>query len=149
MAVPIPLSGNHNYLFDTTVFIDFYRKRATGLQLMRQVAEQTLSVGFSFISLLELQLPTKGDWTESYQFQLLRYLPMYGCEPSVLELADHFENELALANQRRREKLSSPGTPDGIIAATASSYNLRVVTRDRVHLPQFRRFGISVEVYSL
>lgn len=149
MAAAIPLSAKHNYLFDTTVFIDFYRKRAAGLRLIEQVAERGLDAGISFISLLELQLPTRGNWTQSYQFQLLRYFPMYGCEPNLLERAEQYERELRMANQGRREKLSLPGIPDCIIAATARRYDLRVVTRDGTHLPQLRRFGIGVEVYSL
>lgn len=93
---------------------------------MQQVAGQALSVGFSFISLLELQLPTRGDWTESYQFQLLRYLPMYGCEPSVLELAEHFENELALRCIRyRRDGGSSVLGPRSAVTRVTGDEVLR------------------------
>ena len=144
------LKPTDNYLFDTTVFIDSYRGRTGGRRIIRQSREREIRVSYSFITFLEMRIHQLEDWNRSDPFQLLRNFVMLGLNPEILDLADHYEQALKAANRARRRQLSLPGIGDCVIAATAYTNQLRVVTRNRRHFGQFRDvpdYAIEVELY--
>ena len=139
-----------SYLFDTTVFIDSYRGRTGGRQIIRQSRELEIRASYSFITFLEMRIHQLEDWDQSDPFRLLRNFAMLGLNPEILGLADHYENVLQAANRARRRRLPEPGKMDCIIAATAYLNQMRVVTRNRRHFGQFRdvpNYAIEVEQY--
>ena len=145
------LKPTNRYLLDTTVFIDSYRRRPIGRQIIRQSLEEEIHASYSFITFLEMRIHLLEDWDRSEQFRVLRSYAMLGLNPEILDLADHYENVLQAANRTRRRRLPEPGKMDYIIAATAYTNQLHVVTRNRRHFGQFRdvpNYAIEVELYN-
>ncbi|MCY4009963.1 MAG: PIN domain-containing protein [Chloroflexi bacterium] len=144
------LKPTNSYLLDTTVFIDSYRRRPIGRQILLQSLEPKYNVSYSFITFLELGVQERRNWVESDLFRSLRNFLMHGLKPKILDLADHYQDALLAANRARKRRLSLPGMGDCIIAATAYTNQLCVITRNRRHFGQFRDvpdYAIEVELY--
>lgn len=143
------LIPGERYLFDTTVFRDFTYRRQTAVELIRQAGEPDYEIHYSFVTFWELKI-SDSEWSEDEQYILLKPFPMIGLHPDIGELAERMQHQLQEKNARRKDKLSLPEFNDCYIAASARIHDLRVVTRNHRHFPQFRDLGelsITVDLY--
>ena len=75
---------------------------------------------------------------------------MIGLHPDIGELAEHIQQLLREQNEHRKDKLSLPEFNVCYIGASAYRHDLRVLTRNHRHFPQFRNLGefsITVDLY--
>lgn len=146
------LLHGYRYLLDTTVFIDFDRQLPAVLEIIQQARHPDINVQYSFVTYWELRLGISTDiaWNEEDRYEILQPYPMIGLHPDIGELAERMQHQLQEKNARRKDKLSLPEFNDCYIAASARIHDLRVVTRNHRHFPQFRDLGelsITVDLY--
>ncbi|MCY4106104.1 MAG: PIN domain-containing protein [Chloroflexi bacterium] len=137
--------GNH-YLFDTTFFSDLIDQQDIG---SNPKALDVISVGpsgYSLITLAEIYAKPVNDSELEFREELLSIFHNYPLTMDIARMAGEFRRLFA-ADHRRNRDVS--GLPDCLIAATYKSHDLIWFTRDERHAPKFRRFGISVQTYTL
>jgi len=124
-------------LFDTTVFIDYYRGDDGARELVEAVVEGSLSASFSSLASFEIWLGIASREEEIDFLAMLSY-----CEEAPLTASMARTAALWLKNvrPRRAEALFR----DALIAATANERGETVYTRN---VRDFRRFTQDVQRY--
>lgn len=139
------IPGNR-YLFDTSVYIDLLRGRSIGRNLHYQTRFGRISVGYSIITEAELWQGIVGLRTETEHTAVLRVYRRYFVNVTIATDAGRFWRELRHEVKLTKEEM--PGLADCLIAATAHFYDLRLISKNSRHFPEFRRFGVQVDEYS-
>lgn len=139
------IAGNR-YLFDTSVFIDHFRKRPTARNLYFQARFHSVSVGYSIITEAELWAGIRGYRTVEEHIAILKPFNRYFINVTIARRAGELRRLLETGGVV--QKGEGPYIPDCLIAATAEFYGLTVCTRDTRHFDRFRRFSISVLEYA-
>lgn len=132
MALP---TAQTTLLFDTTVFIDHFRKKnANAKVLLAQVASGKVVASISVITSAELWRGVCGR-SDERDHELV--ISPFERIPVTHELAVR-GGELACLCDRDGYKVS---VADGILGATAEKYNLTVVTGNSKHFNELQKFA--------
>jgi predicted nucleic acid-binding protein len=126
-------------LFDTTVFIDWWRGHPGATQLVDAVRSGRLSASYSSITICELWQWDQLDRREEIEYTALtkRYLEE---APLGVEAARLAGTWLRACSRNQRRELFA----DALIAATAQLREETVYSRNE---PQLRRFYPQVQSY--
>ena len=126
-------------LFDTTVFIDWWRGEAGAMELVEAVKSGELTASYSTMTIAELWQWDQLDRQEEIEYTALtrRYLEE---APLGFEAARLAGTWLRDCSRNQRRELFA----DALIAATAQLRQETVYSRDEGHL---RRFYPQVQPY--
>lgn len=131
MTIPIQRS---TLLFDTTVFIDYFRKKADANVLITQAASGMIAASISVITSAELW---KGVCKRSDERAHELVISPFERIPVSHELAVRGGELSCLCVQQGY----TVTVPDGILGATAEKYNLTIVTRNRKHFNELQKIA--------
>lgn len=59
------LTADQDYLFDSTVYIDYFRQRPVAMALFQQVREEAINVSYSLVTVAELWSGSNPRWNEA------------------------------------------------------------------------------------
>jgi predicted nucleic acid-binding protein len=138
------LSADTDYLFDTTVFIDYLRGRPVAGSIFHQAQSMSLKIGYSILTLAELWVAVSTE-RQTRDYDLL--LKPFQCYPIEIAVAKR-AGELRAATGSVKGQ-SIPSVVDCLIAATGERYGLTVCSRNTRHFNLFRQYSISVVEYQL
>jgi predicted nucleic acid-binding protein len=124
-------------LFDTTVFIDYYRGDSSAKQFLDDLFEGRSSASFSAVTAFELWMGVSRREEELDFFAMLRFLEEAPVTAAAARLAASWLRD---QSPSRAETLFR----DALIAATASRRQEPVYTRN---VRDFSRFEIDVRTY--
>ncbi len=124
-------------LFDTSVFIDYYRGDSRARELVEQIIAGTLTGAYSPISVFELWLGNMGQAEASTYEDLLVLL-----EEAVFDghVAKRAANMLQSVSAQDRQRLLG----DAFIAATAAERGETIYTRN---VRDFQNLNVNVSTY--
>ena len=147
----MPLNPLNSYLCDTTFFSDLLDGSYSDITQADFLTLATGQSGYSLITLAEIYAKRLSTEDTIYRNRLLSTFKCYPLTEEIAKQAGeyrrHFVEQHKLKLLRRRDDV--PGLPDCLIAATARAHDLIWFTRDARHAPKFRRFDLSVQVYTL
>jgi predicted nucleic acid-binding protein len=136
--------SNENYLFDTTVFIDYLRQRQVAHEIFKQVRLNQLSVGYSILTEAELWAGIRGKEDSKNYLDLLKPFKRYTINTIIARRAGLLRAEIG-----KQKGQSIPGMVDCLIAATAEYHNLTACSRNTRDFAIFTQFSIKVQQYTL
>ena len=110
-----------NCLFDTTVFIDYWRGRASARAIIERSLNGELLGGFSILTDLELWVGVRDDRDARDHITMLSPYRRYPLNVTIARRS----GELA-----RIYRANNMSIPDLIIASTAEFYGLTLVSRN-------------------
>lgn len=131
------------YLIDTNIVISYLRAKGIVVNKIKETINKRY--GISSISLAELYLGAeKSNKTKHNYLQIDKFLRI----PAVKELK--IDKRIAQEYGKLMAKLEKKGIKlaamDVLIAATAKTNNLTILTEDKKHFGRLTNFGIKVEV---
>ncbi|MBI2305527.1 MAG: PIN domain-containing protein [Chloroflexi bacterium] len=124
-------------LFDTTVFIDYFRGDATVREHVEPVIEGRRSASFSVITEAELWVSLRNQRETDQCAALLSLMERATMDGDIAREA---------GAMRRRHQQRGVTLPDAIIAATAKLRGEPILTKNRRHLEPFAS-EVKVETY--
>lgn len=124
-------------LFDTSVFIDFYRGEQGARLLFEQVRERSLAASYSTFTVFELWLGNMTQEEKNRHIDLLYELEEARFDGHVARTAADL---LRGISSTARHRLLG----DALIAATALTRSEPIYTRN---VRDFAQFGVTVNVY--
>lgn len=140
------LTADRDYLFDSTVYIDYFRRRPVALALFQQAREDYINVAFSVVTLTELWSGINRYWNEERTQALLILQQPITIDAATAKQAGTFRRMI-------RSQLSGrgglPSVPDSLIAATAYDRDHYVLTRNQRHFQHFQQFGVNLQFYEI
>lgn len=138
------LTSDRDYLFDSTVYIDYFRRRSVALDIFQQVREERISVSYTFVTITELWSGANPRWNEDLLRDFLALQRLQVMDARIAEQAGRFRRIIRSQLSGRK---GLPSVPDSLIAATAHDHSLCLLTRNRRHFTHFRQFGLVVDFY--
>ncbi len=127
------------YLFDSTVLIDYLRGHSSVHPYIGIILDQPRMVAYSVMTEAELWAGVRDQQDEQRHKDALSRMKRLGVSSKVARMAGGFYG---------RHKTQGLSLPDAIIAATARVYRKTLVTRNTKHF-ELLRDEISLEFYSL
>lgn len=85
--------SNENYLFDTTVFIDYLRQRQIAQDIFKQVRLNQISVGYSILTESELWAGMKDQENTRLYLDLLKPFRRYPLNTTIARRAGELRAE--------------------------------------------------------
>jgi tRNA(fMet)-specific endonuclease VapC len=140
-------TGN-NYLFDTSVFIDYFRQRPVARQIIFDTRNPQITAGYSIITEAELWAGINKFRTEASHILLLRPFNRYFINVTIARRAGQLK-VLIEDSIKGKATATAPGLDDCLIAATAEYNNLTIVTRNTKHFNHFANHSINIEFYEI
>jgi len=129
---------DHRYLFDTTLFIDYWRKLDQANNLITYILDKDVKGGYSILTEAELWAGASDKAKEKATKIMLRPFTRYELNITIARRAGK------LYSQYKKSGLS---LADCIIAATAEHFDLILVTKNTRHFNQLQPSIISVISY--
>ncbi len=124
-------------LFDTTVFIDYYRGDLEARSLMYAVFEGSVTASYSALTAFEIWM---GVLTHKEEIDFLGIMAAFEEAPLTASMAREAAASLRQVGIRRGEALFR----DALIAATAAERGEAIYTRN---VRDFQRFYDNVQSY--
>ncbi len=115
------MENNNNYLFDTTVFIDYWRGSHNAKNILFQVKENNIHGSYSIITEVELWVGVKDEASEKDHLKMLSPLTRMEITANIAHRAGRFRREYQI------------NLIDALLAASAEEYNLILITRNEQH----------------
>ncbi len=143
------LKNGNSYLFDTTFFIDAFRKLPIARQFYAHARWRSVSVGYSIITEAELWAGIDEGNFRTAQDHMILLKPFHRYFINVTIARRAGEIRRLMVKSGKSQKSQGPLLPDCLVAATAEYYNLILVSRNSRDFVKFHDFGIAVELYGL
>lgn len=140
------LTADQDYLFDSTVYIDYFRQRPVAMALFQQVREEAINVSYSLVTVAELWSGSNPRWNEANMREFLATQRLRMPDALIAEQAGRFRRVI---HNRLRGRAGLPSISDCMIAATAHDHDLYVLTRNQRHFQHFQPFGVKVQFYEI
>jgi predicted nucleic acid-binding protein len=115
------------YLFDTDVLIAYLRGYHQAVELLKALAAQGFDFFISPVTIIEIEAGTR-DTEKEKTYELLDIFEVYTVDRSIAHLA-------GASLRKYRKKGITLGLADVIIAATALTHHLTLVTYNTIHYP--------------
>jgi predicted nucleic acid-binding protein len=115
------------YLFDTDILIAYLRGYTQAVELLKSLAAQGFDFFISPVTIIEIEAGTR-DTEKEKTYELLDMFEVYTVDRSIAHLAGSFL-------RKYRKKGITLGLADVIIAATALTHHLTLVTYNTSHYP--------------
>ncbi|RMF82887.1 MAG: type II toxin-antitoxin system VapC family toxin [Chloroflexi bacterium] len=138
------LKRGNKYLFDTTVFIGWFRGHSEARKLVHQARFQNIFVAYSIITEAELWAGIRDLRTPEQHIALLKPFHRYFINVTIARRGGELRSLLA---QSGIAKGRVPGIADCIIAATAEYYELTVCSKNTRDFNLFKQYAIQVAEY--
>jgi tRNA(fMet)-specific endonuclease VapC len=121
-----------DYLFDTSVFIAYFRQDQTAHALFKQASSMSSHIYYSIVTETELWAGIRANRTEAQHIQLLKPFQRLGIN---VTMARHAGDLLKQFGAIKHQNVPSP--LDCLIAATAHYHKLTVLTRNSADFKLF------------
>jgi predicted nucleic acid-binding protein len=133
-----------DYLFDTTVFVDYLQKRSIAQKIFKQIPVKNLLVGYSIVTEAELWAGIKPPRTVEEHVIILKPFKRMNINVAIARRAGELRSHIATQKWQR-----IPGIVDCLIAATAEYYGLTICSRNSRDFAIFTNYSIKVVQYTL
>ena len=140
------LTAERDYFFDSTVYIDFFRRRPVALALFQQVREEAINVSYSLVTIAELWSGANPRWNEENMREFLATQRLRMPDVLIAEQAGRFRRVI---HSRLRGREGLPSIADCLLAATTHDHDLHVLTRNQRHFQHFQPFGVKIQFYQI
>lgn len=139
-----------DYVFDTTVIIDYFRRRPEVRPYFQRLREGSDTAAFSTVTEAELWEGLRPNEEERHE-AILRLLRRIAVNSGIARAAGRLRRQYAYDSQGKQHNDWLP-MPDALIAATAIVSRRTLVSRDREAFARFQGLApapVEVELYHL
>lgn len=141
-----------DYLFDTTVFIDYHRGDPEAKHLVERLSDSSISASYCALALVELwigistisdeELKRKEEVKYEALFKLMESAPISDEDAKLAGIL--LGKSVGRLEEKARKEFLKEFLADAIIGAVASRRGEIVCTRNKEH---FEQFPVQAEVY--
>lgn len=129
-----------DYLFDTSVFIAYFRQDQTAHTLLKQASSMSFHIHYSIVTETELWAGIRANRTEAEHIQLLKPFHRLGINVTIARYAGDLLRQFGTIKHQ-----NVPSPIDCLIAATAHYHQLTVLTKNSSDFKLFT--SISCEFF--